>query len=256
MFLIYKHTFNNGKSYIGYTSKTLEKRLEEHISAANNGSTTKFHKAIRKYGSDTITSECLIDSIETKEQAKLLEIESIEKYNTFGRNSNGYNMTKGGDGNSLFGEENGMYGKTHSNKTKEKLSLLASNRTGEKNGMHKSNRTDEERKNHAIKIAEIRKENGTYSSEYNGMTGNTHTKEARVKISIAAKERIGEKNSFYGKAHSVESREKISKSKKGKTHERVLCKFCENCFGVNNIQRHERSCSKNPNKIKITYNKS
>ena len=97
--LIYLHTINN-KSYIGQTIRTLEIRLKEHIRDAKNGKGGYFHKAIRKYGADNITSEILEDNIKiqsnlsTKETlADSKEILYIEKYDTY---NNGYNMTKGG----------------------------------------------------------------------------------------------------------------------------------------------------------------
>ena len=43
---------------------------------------------------------------------------------------NGYNMTDGGE--KLYGENNPFYGHRHDEKTKEKISKIASLRTGEK----------------------------------------------------------------------------------------------------------------------------
>lgn len=43
---------------------------------------------------------------------------------------NGYNMTDGGE--KLYGENNPFYGHRHNEKTKEKISKIASLRTGEK----------------------------------------------------------------------------------------------------------------------------
>ena len=50
---------------------------------------------------------------------------------------NGYNMTDGGE--KLYGENNPFYGHRHNEKTKEKISKIASLRTGEKNPFYNYN---------------------------------------------------------------------------------------------------------------------
>lgn len=107
------HTSPSNKSYIGYTSYSIDKRLTAHLKESNQGSDRIFHKALRKYGVDNFKSEILHNDIVNVEEAKILEKFYIEKYNTLCINVNGYNMTKGGDGVQLFGKDNGMYGKTH-----------------------------------------------------------------------------------------------------------------------------------------------
>lgn len=96
MSTIYKHTFKaTGKSYIGKTSHTIEQRLYKHLYSANNDSETHFHRAIRKYGIDDITSVIIEDNI-PEELIDEREIFWIANDNTFG--DSGYNMTEGGDG--------------------------------------------------------------------------------------------------------------------------------------------------------------
>ena len=93
-YIIYRHTLNN-KDYVGYTSLTLEERLEKHIkNSLVDKSERHFHRAIRKYGVDNLLSE-VIDSATTKEEAKQKERHYIMELDTF---KNGYNMTLGGDG--------------------------------------------------------------------------------------------------------------------------------------------------------------
>lgn len=93
-YIIYRHTLNN-KDYIGYTSQTLEERLEEHIkNSLVDNSDRHFHRAIRKYGSENITSR-ILDEVSTKSEAVLKECQYIVEFDTF---KNGYNMTLGGDG--------------------------------------------------------------------------------------------------------------------------------------------------------------
>jgi hypothetical protein len=93
-YIIYRHTLNN-KDYVGYTSQTIEERLEEHIkNSIVDLSDRHFHRAIRKYGANSIVSQ-VIDTAKTKNEAKHKERHYIMELDTF---KNGYNMTLGGDG--------------------------------------------------------------------------------------------------------------------------------------------------------------
>ena len=95
MITIYKHTNEiNGKSYIGLTVKSLEKRWAEHCRAAFNDSKFLFHRAIRKYGENSWKHEVLAVTA-TFEEAKTIERQMIA---AFGTRGGGYNMTDGGDG--------------------------------------------------------------------------------------------------------------------------------------------------------------
>lgn len=94
-FKVYEHIFKtSNKSYIGYTSLSIEERLHKHFVNAMAGMETKFYKAIRKYGIADIKSICLFESNDELE-AKNKEKEFIAEKNTF---QTGYNMTLGGDG--------------------------------------------------------------------------------------------------------------------------------------------------------------
>lgn len=119
MYYIYKHTLN-GKSYIGYTSATIEKRLERHITDAERGKPYHFHCAIRKYGSENIITECL-EQIDSDNKAIASEREKywIAYYDTV---NSGYNMTEGGTGGNTW--------KNNPNKeeTSRKLSAVWSGR--------------------------------------------------------------------------------------------------------------------------------
>jgi group I intron endonuclease len=97
-FFIYKHTLN-GKSYIGFTGQTVEKRLAEHLKLAESGSDYYWHRAIRKHGANNIITEVL-DTCDTKKQALKLEIHYIKVHNTL-YCYNGYNLTEGGEGGNI-----------------------------------------------------------------------------------------------------------------------------------------------------------
>ena len=79
----------NGKKYIGITTRTINKRFEEHKKA-----NSYIGYAIRKYGVNNFSISEL-DIAETHEELCQLEVFYIEKFKTF---ENGYNLTIGGDG--------------------------------------------------------------------------------------------------------------------------------------------------------------
>ena len=97
MAYIYKITnTKNNKAYIGYTSKTVEGRWDEHLhDALTYRDNRKFYNAIRKHGTECWEVETLLE-VNNASEAKIKEIEFIALYETY---DNGYNATKGGDGN-------------------------------------------------------------------------------------------------------------------------------------------------------------
>lgn len=137
----------NGKTYIGQT-KDIARRWR------NNGieyeKSTYFYSAIQKYGWDGFEHIILLDNL-TKTQADDYECYYIDLYHSK-YNENGYNLRDGGMGgqiadatkqklseiakqrgawkgelnprhiNPLYGEQNGMYGKHHTDETKQKIS--------------------------------------------------------------------------------------------------------------------------------------
>ena len=93
MYTVYKHELAD-KSYIGYTKFDMSYRLQQHYKLAVNGSDCHFHRAIRKYGIDNIKSTILWQGTDHN-KAQEMEIHYINIMNTY---TEGYNMTKGGDG--------------------------------------------------------------------------------------------------------------------------------------------------------------
>lgn len=91
-YCLYIHTCPNGKVYIGITSK----RPKDRWAGGCGYKTQLFGKAIKKYGWENIKHEVLYENL-TKEEARVLEIWMIDKYNS--KNPKyGYNQTIGGDG--------------------------------------------------------------------------------------------------------------------------------------------------------------
>jgi group I intron endonuclease len=90
----------NGKSYIGKTENTVDKRFKEHCSEyiKDRCKDRPLYRAMNKYGLESFT----VETIEETDQSSEREIYWIEFYGTY---SNGYNATKGGDGKSYIDED-------------------------------------------------------------------------------------------------------------------------------------------------------
>ena len=97
MAYLYKITnTENNKCYVGWTGRTVSDRWQRHKNdALKNKDNRKFYNAIRKYGTECWQVETLLE-VFSVEEAKSKEIELIEKFDSY---QQGYNATKGGDGN-------------------------------------------------------------------------------------------------------------------------------------------------------------
>ncbi len=95
---IAKNIINN-KEYIGRTNKKLNKRITDgHAKAIENGSNTKFHNAIRKYGKKNFKWS-ILKTCQSWEEAGIMETFMIMVHHTHWTEG-GYNMTWGNDGQS------------------------------------------------------------------------------------------------------------------------------------------------------------
>ena len=171
----------NGKSYVGQTIFTLEKRKDKHVWDSLNGCNMYFHRAIRKYDIYNFKWTTLHDNIITIEDLNRLEIFYINYYDTFG---NGYNLTEGGGGSIGF---------KHTEKSKAKMSET-----------HKGKKLSE---GHKEKISVAN------SGENNAFYGKHHSEETRKKMSNS---RRGEKHRNYGKHLPIKTRRKISEALSGR----------------------------------------
>lgn len=89
----------NGHHYIGFTTKGLDARREQHFKSARvKQARFRFQHAINKYGPENFVFEVMADFEGDEELAKLYECEAIAKYRPE------YNLSHGGDGGSLSEE--------------------------------------------------------------------------------------------------------------------------------------------------------
>lgn len=87
---VYVHTNKiNGKKYVGQSSNIIERWKN---GGKNYFSSTKFHRAIQKYGWENFTHEILYENL-NKEAANKIERDLIKKYDFI---NNGYNIQEGG----------------------------------------------------------------------------------------------------------------------------------------------------------------
>ncbi|MCR5309542.1 MAG: hypothetical protein K6E21_05485 [Bacilli bacterium] len=104
--LIYKHTnLINGKVYIGQTKQTTSLRWKNGLGYFHKRGLSVFARAIEKYGWENFSHTILDENILNQSSANEREIYWIKHYRSYigYENSNGYNMTLGGDSGEHLG---------------------------------------------------------------------------------------------------------------------------------------------------------
>lgn len=163
MWFVYKHTFPNGKVYIGITSQKPQKRWGSF--GQNYKHNSYMMRAINKFGWDNIEHEIIKEGL-SKEEACKLEIELIAKYRSAERKY-GYNLDLGGSGFNMTDEQ-----KTKQSEKIKKLWLNEEYREHQIEAL-KSVWTPEMRKKH--------------SGKNHPMYGKHFSEEVRAKLSANAK---------------------------------------------------------------------
>lgn len=236
LYCVYMHTSPSNKKYIGITSLTPpSKRWRDGHGYSHN---KHFSNAIEKYGWDNFTHEIVAENL-TKEEAEKMEVELIEKYNTFNSND-GYNGTSGGE-----------IGKQHSDEVRKNQSKLAKRcwqdeEFRKKQSEFRKSRTGEKNPNYG---------NHKLAGENNPMYGKHHSEETKEKLRQAAlsrspevwkrmkegmrramtperREQIRQQN--LGRKASEESRHKMSESQKARWTEDMRKEWGEKFSGENN----------------------
>jgi group I intron endonuclease len=182
------HCIPTGKKYIGKTKNEYH-RKKRHEHNVRNGQISKFYNSVRKYGWENfvygIIEEVDFDYLNEK------EIFYISEYDTF---NSGYNMTIGGEGNTVPGElckirsRDANLGKKRTDETKKKIreALLGKSKhtVESKRKLREANLGKKWSAELRKKVSEMRK----------GCKGTPHTEETKKKMSkLASKRNIGRK---------------------------------------------------------------
>lgn len=177
------------EEYIG-KSINIEVRWSEHKKSAIKGINTKLYRAIRKYGWEKFDKHIIEECLEAELNDK--EIYWIEHLDTY---KHGYNMTLGGEGVRFFGEENGMFGRHHTEESKQKMSRNHKGTTSWLKGKHAPEETKR-------KISETLKGKPSWNK------GKPWSEETKRKMSESRKGKPN--NKLKGRHLSTERKTKIS----------------------------------------------
>lgn len=152
IYSIYKATnIINGKVYIGFTSLTVDDRINTHLKNSKNNIVTKFYNGIRKYDWDNFTWEIIYQSLDGDHTLNVMENYFILEHDSFKK---GYNSTLGGEG---------VIGYLHTKKTRDQISKIVND--------NYSKMTDDER---SMKFGK--------SGSANSFFGKSHDEETSLRM--------------------------------------------------------------------------
>ena len=207
----------SGRYYIGY-STNINRRFTVHRNKLkqNYHDNIFLQRAYNLDGEDKFVYE-IIHICDTEEDAKEIELQYLtdlsireELYNLNFNNSGGDLLTHHPDKEKIrekiLKSQAENMSKLSSEERKQKYGKY-----GERNGMYGKTHTDEIRK----KLSDTHKGN-TYCK------GKKASDKTRQKLSENAKLKIGEKNPFYGKHHSEETIQKIKEKGKGRLPPNII----------------------------------
>ena len=210
---VYKITcLSSGKYYIGY-SKEIEKRFHTHkmLLRASRHFNILLQRAYDKYGYDDFTFD-ILHTCNATDEAKELELKYLEDinirpllYNLHYNNSGGDTLTNHPNRTEIIEKITRSCRIMIDGLIPEKRKEIFGQKIGEKNGMYGRTHTDEIKK----RLSDINKGN-TYCK------GKKASVETRHKMSIVASQRIGDANPFFGKHHSEETKQKLREASAGK----------------------------------------
>lgn len=162
---VYKHTFPNGKVYIGITRQKIELRWKNGLGYFGQ----YVYKAINKYGWENVKHEVLFENL-TKEEAEQKEIELIAFYKS-NQSQFGYNIANGGN-----------CSETVSVETRAKISKATKGKTGHKWTLEERQEHSKRFRNRAFTEDWKKKISESKKGSKNAMFGKSHSEEQKRKI--------------------------------------------------------------------------
>lgn len=183
----------NGKSYIGYTARSMKDRWGEHLKRSRLGSKYHLHAAIRKYGADNFSPEILFveeNEAGAKETEILLILDRCPEYN----------KTMGGDGTP---------GHPMTDELRDKIRNNTPVRRGSDHPLYGVKRPDTSEMNRKRKG--IKNPNMAMFGEKNPNFGKPRSEETRLKIA--------ESNKGKTRSEETKSLQSASAKKRAQTEE-------------------------------------
>ena len=185
---IYMYTNKiNGKRYVGQ-ALDFNKRHKDHVYAMINKNHREHNApiqcAFRKYGLDNFDIEILKENLNTRCLLNFYECYYIKKFDSLCKNKNGYNLSDGGsNGNPMAGktEEEIREWKRKKSEASRGENNPCFGRTGENHPMYGKHHSEESKQ----KQSEIMK--GKYIGENHPFYGKKHSEETKQKISEVIK---------------------------------------------------------------------
>lgn len=197
----------NKKSYVG-RAQDIDKRLERHFRELRLGyhHNVNMQRDYDKYGIHAFTvKRQRLSSIAECKLAEQIHIDSGKhKYNIGKSNVCGDNLTLHPDRVEIIARRAASCKASMDKLTNEERKLIYG-KPGDENGMYGRTHTEE-----AKKIIGDRHRGNSYAK------GIKRSDETKAKLSAIASKRTGETNPFFGKSHSEETKAKLRKANKGK----------------------------------------
>lgn len=152
-----------GDSYVGFTSLTIEQRFAKHKQNAKAGGETYLYRAMRKYGEENFSIECLQED-GTLQEDEALWIEKLKP---------AYNMTIGGEGGDTSSSPNFKRAMEHYHSSKPKHEYATNGFKGKRHRIGSKEAQSKARKSHweSLTLEQRAERSAKLNGSNNGMFG-------------------------------------------------------------------------------------
>lgn len=214
MFYLYLKIHNTtNKKYLGQTIKN---------PFTYRGSGTHWTNHIKKHGYDVTT--IILYETPFSEELEEAGIYYSELWNIVESDDFANLIVEAG--NTVAGKSNPMFGKTHTDETKHKISKSKKNKKLSDETKYKMSKSHTGKKLSESHIERMK-------INHTGFTNKNHSLETKYKMSVASK----------GRPKSKEHSRKISESLKNKKQTNTACPHCDKTGGISNMKRwHFDNC--------------